>query len=75
MPVIAYGKGGAAEMVLDGKTGILFSDQTEAGMTEAVLRFESTKFNNKAASENAARLSFERFRQESSTYIENHRKS
>lgn len=70
MPVIAYGKGGAAEMVLDGETGILFSDQTEA-----VLRFESTKFNNKAASENAARLSFERFRQESSTYIENHRKS
>lgn len=57
-------------MVLDGETGILFSDQTEA-----VLRFESTKFNNKAASENAARLSFERFRQESSTYIENHRKS
>ena len=70
MPVIAYGKGGASEKVLDGKTGILFSDQTEA-----VLRFESTKFNNKAASENAARLSFERFRQESSTYIENHRKS
>ena len=70
MPVIAYGKGGAAEMVLDGETGILFSDQTEV-----VLRFESTKFNNKAASENAARLSFERFRQESSTYIENHRKS
>ena len=57
-------------MVLDGETGILFSDQTEA-----VLRFESTKFNNKAASENAARFYSEHFIQEFSTYIENHRKS
>lgn len=69
-PVIAYGKGGSAEIVLDGETGILFSDQTEAGMVEAVLRFESMKFNNKAASENAARFSAERFRQEFSDFIQ-----
>ncbi|MEN9563933.1 MAG: hypothetical protein RIR73_2177 [Chloroflexota bacterium] len=71
-PVIAYGKGGAAEIVLDGETGILFSDQTEAGMVAAVLQFESKALSSKAASENAARFSAERFRREFSEYVERH---
>jgi glycosyltransferase involved in cell wall biosynthesis len=74
-PVIAYGKGGAAEIVLDGKTGTLFSDQTEAGMVEAVLRFESMKLNSKAASNNAARFSAERFRREFSNYLDSRMKN
>lgn len=63
-PVIAYGKGGAAEIVLDGETGLLFQEQAEAGMVEAVLRFESMKLNSKAAHQNAARFSSQRFREE-----------
>lgn len=69
-PVIAYGKGGAAEIVLSEETGLLFSDQTEAGMIEAVLHFESIKINSKAASINAARFSSERFRREFLGHIE-----
>jgi glycosyltransferase involved in cell wall biosynthesis len=69
-PIIAYGKGGAAEIVLSEETGLLFNDQTEAGMVEAVLRFESMKLNSNAASSNAARFSAERFRQEFSDHIE-----
>ncbi len=40
LPVIAYGKGGAAETVLDGRTGVLFDEQTVAGMAGAIERFE-----------------------------------
>lgn len=68
-PVIAYGKGGATEIVLDGETGLLFEQQTEAGLVEAVLRFESMKLGSKAAHKNAARFSSERFRQEFLSHI------
>lgn len=40
-PVIAYGKGGSLETVIDGKTGILFSMQSEDSICEAVHRFEN----------------------------------
>lgn len=39
-PVIALNKGGAAESVIDGKTGILFSDQTVESIIEAIRKFE-----------------------------------
>nr|WP_279158070.1 glycosyltransferase family 4 protein [Pseudomonas corrugata] len=39
-PVIAYGKGGALETVLDGKTGVFFLEQTEESIQNAVRRFE-----------------------------------
>lgn len=70
-PVIAYGKGGAAEIVRDGETGLLFSEQAEAGMVEAVLRFESMKLSSKAAHENAARFSSSRFRAEFTSFVNN----
>lgn len=69
-PVIAYGKGGAAEIVRDGETGILFKTQNAGGFMEAVVRFESMKLNSKAAQENAARFSRERFKREFSTYFD-----
>ena len=40
-PVIAFGKGGALETVLDGKTGVLFHEQTEQAICAAVARFEA----------------------------------
>lgn len=40
-PVIAYGKGGTAETVLHGKTGILFEEQTTESIIEAINTFES----------------------------------
>ena len=44
-PVIAYGRGGALETVIDGKTGILFGEQTAESLSTAVLRMEQTHGN------------------------------
>ena len=69
-PVITYYKGGASEIVRDGETGLLFREQTAESMAEAVIRFEAMKLNSKAASDNAAHFSAERFRRELSEHIE-----
>ncbi|MCQ3938780.1 MAG: glycosyltransferase family 4 protein [Chloroflexi bacterium] len=68
-PVIAYGKGGAAEIVRDGETGLLFQEQSSRSLSEAVLRFQSMKIKSEAARENAARFSVERFRREFTAYF------
>lgn len=39
-PVIAFGRGGALETVIDGVTGLHFHQQTEAGLIEAVQKIE-----------------------------------
>ena len=39
-PVIAYGKGGALETVIDGATGLFFSEQTPDSLADAINRFE-----------------------------------
>lgn len=70
-PVIAYTKGGASEIVRDGETGLLFKEQKSESLIEAVRQFEDMKLNSKAASDNAARFSSERFREEFSSYINN----
>lgn len=40
-PVIAYGKGGALDTVIDGRTGVLFKEQTVCALIAAVQSFES----------------------------------
>jgi glycosyltransferase involved in cell wall biosynthesis len=42
-PVIALNRGGAAETVVHGKTGILFDDQTTASLVQAVADFEKVE--------------------------------
>lgn len=63
-PVIAYGKGGAADTVIDGKTGILFEAQTVKSILAAVKKFEKTKFVVDNLYTNAKRFSKENFRKE-----------
>ena len=41
-PVIAYGRGGALETVIPGRTGILFQEQTVDGLCAAVNDYERT---------------------------------
>lgn len=55
-PVIALGKGGAQETVVDGLTGILYSDRAPSGLIEGVRRFEETRFEPDALRENAKRF-------------------
>jgi len=63
-PVIAWNYGGTAETVIDGKTGIHFSDQTKDSIITAVNKFEvSQKFFNphfiRTHSEQFSRKNFE----------------
>jgi glycosyltransferase involved in cell wall biosynthesis len=45
-PVIAYGKGGVLETVVNGVTGIYFNEQTKESIIEAVKKFDDKKFNS-----------------------------
>ncbi len=69
-PVIAYDKGGAAEIVKDKETGVLFHEQSAESLIEAVESFQRRALNNKAIQENAIRFSTERFYREFSAYFE-----
>lgn len=44
IPVIAYAKGGALDIVQDGETGVLFKEQTVDSLIGAMKRFETMKF-------------------------------
>jgi glycosyltransferase involved in cell wall biosynthesis len=70
-PVIAFGKGGALETVVDGETGVFFHDQSVASVVDAVRRFEEIgdQFDAKTIRMNAERFSEERFRQEFGTFV------
>jgi glycosyltransferase involved in cell wall biosynthesis len=70
VPVIAYGVGGAAESVLDGRTGVLFAEQTVEGLVSAIDRFEALDLDEEAVRENARRFGRERFRAELAAVIE-----
>lgn len=75
-PVIAYGKGGALETVLDinhskTPTGILFDKQNCDSIIEAVENFENSKdcYHPEDCRRNAMRFSVERFRMEIENYV------
>jgi glycosyltransferase involved in cell wall biosynthesis len=68
-PVIAYGKGGALESVVDGKTGIFFSEQTPESLIGAVNKFEEMKFDPKVIRENAERFSQKVFEDKFSKFV------
>ncbi|MEL7171879.1 MAG: glycosyltransferase [Pseudomonadota bacterium] len=61
-PVIAYGRGGACDTVLDGQTGLLFRDQTPEALMAAVQRFETMHLPAERVSAGAERFSAARFR-------------
>jgi glycosyltransferase involved in cell wall biosynthesis len=44
-PVIGLSRGGVRESVIDGTTGVLFSEQTPRAIIEAITRFESIEAN------------------------------
>ncbi|MEZ0130119.1 glycosyltransferase, partial [Flavobacterium sp. LBUM151] len=46
-PVIAFGKGGALETVIENETGIFFEEQSAQKIKEAVFDFEKLEFNPK----------------------------
>jgi glycosyltransferase involved in cell wall biosynthesis len=74
MPVIAYAVGGASESVIDGVTGVLFADQTAAGLADAIERLQQLRLDPAAARENAMRFGRDRFTVELAGVIERARR-
>jgi glycosyltransferase involved in cell wall biosynthesis len=63
-PVVAFGRGGAAETVIDGRTGVLFAEQTVDSVVEAMQRLEVSTFDTAELHAHALRFSRERFLRE-----------
>ena len=70
-PVLAYGRGGASETVIDGVTGLHFWAQSVEAICDVVNRFETceTQFDPRAIRNHAQRFSIARFRSEFSIKI------
>lgn len=69
-PVIAYGKGGAAESVIHGKTGIHFQTQAVASLKQAIEDFNGTKWQSSVIRKRAEEFSEERFIDEIKATVE-----
>jgi glycosyltransferase involved in cell wall biosynthesis len=39
-PVIAFGRGGSEDTIIDGRTGVIFNEQTVGGLITAIVTFE-----------------------------------
>lgn len=68
-PVIAYGRGGAMDTVIDGTTGVLFEEQTVDGLIDALKRFESLEFDPDALQSHAAKFSLQVFKSQVSELL------
>jgi len=72
-PVIAFGKGGSTETVINGKTGVFFYEQSTEAIKNAVCVFEKNvgDFNYIEIAKHASTFSTERFRKEFISFVEN----
>lgn len=71
-PVIAYGRGGVLETVVDGETGLFFPEQTAESLCEAVARLEDGEicFDPRRIRRHAEQFSAARFRVEFSEMVQ-----
>lgn len=63
LPVLSFHRGGGPEIVINGKTGLLFSEQSPGAIMNSVREFELMKFNRKSISEHAERFSEKSFKE------------
>jgi glycosyltransferase involved in cell wall biosynthesis len=70
LPVIAYGVGGATETVLSNETGVLYTEQKESALVDAILVFERLALDAEFIRKNAVRFSKDRFTMEIKAFIQ-----
>ncbi len=69
-PVIAFGKGGALETVLPGRTGLFFPEQTPEALANTIEEFEAAPaWDPAVCTEHAAMFNPERFRAEIDAFV------
>jgi len=69
-PVIAFGKGGIRDSLIDGINGIFFEEQTIDDIIYSIDRFEKIYFDFKVVSSSVERFSIDRFKKEFENFIE-----
>jgi len=71
-PVIAYGRGGVLETVIENKTGVFFKEQTVEDLIHAVEYFERIKdtFDPCKIRKNVERFNKERFKREFKEFVD-----
>jgi len=69
-PVIAFGKGGALDTVVDGETGILFGEQTVESLKGAIEKFEGMKFDKQKIRKHALKFDESVFKEKIREFVE-----
>ena len=71
-PVLAFGKGGALETVIEEQTGLFFKEQTPDSLNACIRRFEAMEhgLNSPACQTNAGRFNSARFKAEIKSFLE-----
>ncbi|MCX6561016.1 MAG: glycosyltransferase [Candidatus Aminicenantes bacterium] len=69
-PVVAFGRGGATETVLDGVTGLFFKTPNVEGLLGALDKFRGLAFNSRAVREHALLFSGDRFKSRISDFLQ-----
>lgn len=70
-PVIAFGKGGARETIVDNETGLFFDEQTSFSIKEAIHRFETLSWNPKTCRSQAEKFSKQEFHRQFHDFVLN----
>ena len=68
-PVIAYGKWGATESVVDGKTGVFFAPQNPKALNDAIEKFEKIEWKTDVIQSRGIEFSKEKFQEKFNQYI------
>lgn len=61
-PVIAYGKGGALDTVVEGTSGTLFQEQSVDALIDAIERFEQHSLDQDTLQAHAAQFGIDQFK-------------
>lgn len=69
-PVIAYGRGGALETVIAGKTGLFFEEQSALSLIKAIEEFEKINWNGKLIRSHSEKFGTDRFKKEFKQFID-----
>lgn len=64
VPVIAFGKGGALETVIDGVSGLFFPEQTAESLADAIKIFDATSFDQQAMRNSIMKFDIVHFKEE-----------
>ena len=69
-PIVAYGRGGALDTVVEGETGVFFQEPTVESLTVAIAKQQAMSFDRTLIMNHARKFSNERFRSSIMKFME-----